>query len=122
MNYNLFGETCIKVRARSRPIKSALLYYFLINTILLFFVKWPQNYSFLVFPYFNALYSRTQEHLRQQRRMLGGLSGRMLDLAAKFPQLNYLIQKISMRKRRDAVIMAGVISLCIILILLYKLH
>merc|ERR1712126_214138 len=35
--------------------------------------------------------SRTQDHLRQQRRMLGGLSTRMMDLAARFPQLNYLI-------------------------------
>lgn len=66
--------------------------------------------------------SRTQDHLRQQRRMLGGLSSRMLDLAARFPQLNYLIQKISMRKRRDTVIMASVISFCIILILLYAFH
>ena len=33
--------------------------------------------------------------------MLSGLSGRLLDMSARFPQLNYLIQKIAMRKRRD---------------------
>lgn len=65
--------------------------------------------------------SRTQDNLRHQRRMLSGLSGRLLDLSSRFPQLNYLIQKISMRKRRDTVIMGGVISFLIILILLYKM-
>ena len=45
--------------------------------------------------------SRTQDNLRHQRRMLSGLSGRLLDMSARFPQLNYLIQKIAMRKRRD---------------------
>jgi Golgi SNAP receptor complex protein 1 len=54
--------------------------------------------------------------------MLNGISTRMLDLAARFPQLNFLIQKISMRKRRDTVIMSGVVALCIIFILLYTFH
>jgi len=66
--------------------------------------------------------SRTQDHLRHQRAMLNGISTRMLDLAARFPQLNFLIQKISMRKRRDTVIMSGVVALCIIFILLYTFH
>lgn len=45
--------------------------------------------------------SRTQDNLRHQRRMLSGLSGRLLDMSARIPQLNYIIQKIAMRKRRD---------------------
>ena len=45
--------------------------------------------------------SRTQDNLRHQRRMLSGLSGRLLDMLARIPQLNYIIQKIAMRKRRD---------------------
>lgn len=65
--------------------------------------------------------SRTQDNLRHQRRMLSGLSGRLLDMSARFPQLNYLIQKIAMRKRRDTVIMGAVISILLILIILYKL-
>ena len=78
--------------------------------------------------------------------MLSGLSGRLLDMSARFPQLNYLIQKIAMRKRRDTgkienkftrfslekihlscvfliwkkVIMGAVISILLILIILYK--
>jgi len=64
--------------------------------------------------------SRTQDNLRHQRRMLSGLSGRLLDMSARFPQLNYLIQKIAMRKRRDTVIMGAVISILLILIILYK--
>lgn len=39
----------------------------------------------------------------------------------RFPGLNQLIGKIQARKRRDTIIMAGVVSICIILILLYLL-
>ena len=86
--------------------------------------------------------SRTQDNLRHQRRMLSGLSGRLLDMSARIPQLNYIIQKIAMRKRRDTgnefcrwtdivtkwqsknsrkkVIMGGVISFLLIFIIMYK--
>ena len=40
---------------------------------------------------------------------------------ARFPALNSLIQRINVRKRRDSIILASVISICIILMLIYAL-
>ena len=39
----------------------------------------------------------------------------------RFPALNSLIQRINVRKRRDSIILASVISICIILMLIYAL-
>jgi len=65
--------------------------------------------------------SRTQDNLRHQRRMLSGLSGRLLDMSARFPQLNYLIQKIAMRKRRDTGIIDNFRCLAFVLDLIFEL-
>ena len=53
--------------------------------------------------------------------MLSGLSGRLLDMSARFPQLNYLIQKIAMRKRRDTGIIDNFRCLVFLLDLIFKL-
>ena len=37
----------------------------------------------------------------------------------RFPVINNLIQKTNLKKRRDALILGGVIALCIIVLLLY---
>lgn len=63
----------------------------------------------------------TQQSLRFQRGLYKGINRRMLELSTKFPVLNTLINKISMRKRRDSFIMGGVVSLCLILIIYYSL-
>lgn len=53
--------------------------------------------------------------------MLSGLSGRLLDMSARFPQLNYLIQKIAMRKRRDTGIIGNFRCLAFVLDLIFEL-
>lgn len=40
----------------------------------------------------------------------------------RFPAINSLIQKINLRKRRDSLILGGVIGVCTILLLLYTFH
>lgn len=64
----------------------------------------------------------TKENIGQQRTMFRGITARMNNLANRFPGINSLVQKINLRKRRDSVILACVISACVILILLYALH
>ena len=41
-----------------------------------------------------------------------------LFIADRFPLINSLVQKINLRKRRDSLILGGVISVCIIILLL----
>lgn len=62
----------------------------------------------------------TQESLRFQRGLYKGINRRMLELAQRFPILNVLIQKISLRKRRDSFIMGCVIAACLLIILIYS--
>ncbi|KAL8198998.1 UNVERIFIED_CONTAM: hypothetical protein K2H54_031493 [Gekko kuhli] len=40
----------------------------------------------------------------------------------RFPAVNSLIQRINLRKRRDSLILGGVIGICTILLLLYAFH
>merc|ERR1712150_173481 len=64
----------------------------------------------------------TQEQLRFQRGLYKGINRRFLELSTKFPIMNTLINKISLRKRRDSLIMGVVVSVCLILILIYSLR
>jgi len=64
----------------------------------------------------------TKENVGQQRRIFKGITTRINNLANRFPAINNLVKKVNLRKRRDSIIIAGVISFCIILILLYSLH
>lgn len=43
-------------------------------------------------------------------------------LKDRFPAVNSLIQRINLRKRRDSLILGGVIGVCTILLLLYAFH
>lgn len=61
----------------------------------------------------------TKENLREQRNTMKKISTGMNNLANRFPVLNSLIQRINIRKRRDTLIIGGVIAVCIILLLLY---
>ena len=47
--------------------------------------------------------------------------GSLMHFLDRFPALNSLIQRINVRKRRDAIILASVISICLILMLIYAL-
>merc|ERR1711892_993106 len=64
----------------------------------------------------------TQDSLRRQRSLYKNINRRMLELATKFPVINSLVNRISMRKKRDSFIMGGVVALCLILIIFYTLH
>ncbi|KAL1925623.1 uncharacterized protein VTP21DRAFT_506 [Calcarisporiella thermophila] len=61
----------------------------------------------------------TRENLDKQRSLLQGANRRLVGLVGQIPGINTLINRIHTRRRRDTFIMAGVISTCICLILLY---
>ncbi|KAM9846765.1 Golgi SNAP receptor complex member 1-like [Aulostomus maculatus] len=64
----------------------------------------------------------TKENITFQRGMLKSIQTRVTTLANNFPTINSLIQKINLRKRRDSLILGGVIGVCTILLLLYTFH
>ncbi|XP_020491299.1 Golgi SNAP receptor complex member 1 isoform X1 [Labrus bergylta] len=64
----------------------------------------------------------TKENITFQRGMLKSIQTRVTTLANRFPTINSLIQKINLRKRRDSLILGGVIGVCTILLLLYTFH
>ncbi|KAM4546388.1 Golgi SNAP receptor complex member 1 [Fundulus heteroclitus] len=64
----------------------------------------------------------TKENITFQRGMLKSIQTRVTTLANRFPAINNLIQKINLRKRRDSLILGGVIGICTILLLLYTFH
>ncbi|XP_032389596.1 Golgi SNAP receptor complex member 1 [Etheostoma spectabile] len=64
----------------------------------------------------------TKENITFQRGVLKSIQTRVTTLANRFPTINSLIQKINLRKRRDSLILGGVIGVCTILLLLYTFH
>uniref|UniRef100_A0A2I3G0P2 Golgi SNAP receptor complex member 1 n=1 Tax=Nomascus leucogenys TaxID=61853 RepID=A0A2I3G0P2_NOMLE len=64
----------------------------------------------------------TKENMTSQRGMLKSIHSKMNTLANRFPAVNSLIQRINLRKRRDSLILGGVIGICTILLLLYAFH
>ncbi|CAB3987803.1 Golgi SNAP receptor complex member 1-like [Paramuricea clavata] len=61
----------------------------------------------------------TKENMSRQRGALYQISTRMGGITSRFPALNNLMQKINLRKRRDAIILSVVIAVCLILLILY---
>ncbi|KAL3856501.1 hypothetical protein ACJMK2_011252 [Sinanodonta woodiana] len=61
----------------------------------------------------------TKENLESQKKSLSGISQKINTLANRFPIINSLVQRVNLRKRRDSIILASVIAICIILLLLY---
>ncbi|RUS18390.1 Golgi SNAP receptor complex member 1 [Endogone sp. FLAS-F59071] len=61
----------------------------------------------------------TREDLDKQRTLLQGVNRRMGGVIARFPTLNNLISKINTRSKRDTIILAGVIAVCIFILLIY---
>lgn len=64
----------------------------------------------------------TKEALLAQRGIIGSISSRVASLGGRFPALNNMMQKVNLRKRRDGLILAGVIATCLILIILYSMR
>jgi Golgi SNAP receptor complex protein 1 len=56
----------------------------------------------------------------QQRAMLTNINRRMVHTASQIPGINTLVTKISARKRRDSVILATLISFCVLMILWFR--
>ncbi|ORY94845.1 hypothetical protein BCR43DRAFT_525987 [Syncephalastrum racemosum] len=64
----------------------------------------------------------TRQDISRQGRTLRTINSRVGGVIGRIPGINNLISRINTRRKRDTLIMAGVISTCIILILLYWLH
>ncbi|XP_065890872.1 Golgi SNAP receptor complex member 1-like [Dysidea avara] len=60
----------------------------------------------------------TRENLSTQRGVFVSATSTMSGVTNRFPLINTLVQKINLRKRRDSLILGGVISVCVIILLL----
>lgn len=69
-----------------------------------------------------AIAMATKENLTQQRGTFHSISQRLVNTLHKFPLINSLVQRINLRKRRDSIILASVIAVCLILLILYSLR
>ncbi|NXV40750.1 GOSR1 protein, partial [Uria aalge] len=74
------------------------------------------------FFFFSSIAMATKENMTSQRGMLKSIQSKMNTLANRFPAVNSLIQRINLRKRRDSLILGGIIGVCTILLLLYAFH
>eukprot|EP01134_Creolimax_fragrantissima_P007740 CFRG7740T1 len=61
----------------------------------------------------------TREDLQNQRNTFRNTSQRLQGIAETIPGLNVLMRKIDVRKKRDQLIISGVISVCLFLSLIY---
>lgn len=61
----------------------------------------------------------TRDELYQQRFYLNNAQTRMLGVLQTFPGLNVLVSKINTRRKRDTLILASVISFCIIFLFFF---
>lgn len=61
----------------------------------------------------------TREHLGTQRATFKAMQTRINDIAHRFPMINSLLQRIQLRKRRDALVLGVVIGLCLIFFIWY---
>ncbi|KAH7731325.1 CBN-GOS-28 protein [Aphelenchoides avenae] len=69
-----------------------------------------------------SLASSLKENLYGQRSGLGDITVRLHQMTKKYPAINNLMQKIRMKKRKDTLILAGVIASCLIFFFLYIMH
>ncbi|KAG1442320.1 hypothetical protein G6F56_011112 [Rhizopus delemar] len=64
----------------------------------------------------------TREDMSRQGRIMRSVNQRVGNIVNQIPGINNIISRINTRRKRDTLIMAGVISSCSILIILYWLH
>ena len=64
----------------------------------------------------------TRDHLMSQRHTFKRIQTRFNDISNRFPAVNSLMQRISLRKRRDSLILALLVGFCTFLLLLYAFH
>ena len=58
-----------------------------------------------------------RDSLAHQRQTFKAIQTKLNDISNRFPMINNLVQKINLRKRRDAIIVAVVIGLCLTFLL-----
>lgn len=58
---------------------------------------------------------RTREEITNQNSTLNGLNKKLMGTLSKIPGINEVIKKIGTRRRRDSIIMAAVITVCILI-------
>jgi len=63
---------------------------------------------------------RTRESLMNQKAALKAIHSQMTTLANRFPMINSLIQRINIKKRKDSIILASIIGVCLFLLLLFS--
>jgi len=61
----------------------------------------------------------TNKNLLSQRQSMKIIQQKMNTLVHKFPLINNLVKRVKLKKRKDTIILAAVISVCLILMLLY---
>ncbi|CAK9303940.1 unnamed protein product [Gordionus sp. m RMFG-2023] len=64
----------------------------------------------------------TKENLKLQKRNLLKISKKVNFIIEKFPIINRLSQKISLKKRKETIILSFVISTCFVFLLYYMIH
>ena len=64
-----------------------------------------------------SLAIEARDTLVNQRQTFKAIQTKLNDISNRFPMINNLVQKINLRKRRDAVIVAVVIGLCLTFLL-----
>ncbi|XP_013108596.2 Golgi SNAP receptor complex member 1 [Stomoxys calcitrans] len=64
----------------------------------------------------------TREHLLSQRHAFKRMQTRFNDISNRFPLISSLIQRINIKKKRDALILGAVIGVCVILLLIYAFN
>uniref|UniRef100_A0AC35TQQ7 Col_cuticle_N domain-containing protein n=1 Tax=Rhabditophanes sp. KR3021 TaxID=114890 RepID=A0AC35TQQ7_9BILA len=67
-----------------------------------------------------SLAMSVKENLYGQRSTLQGASRRLQQLMMRYPAIKNVMQKIKIKKRKDAIILAGVITACIILMYIFS--
>lgn len=60
------------------------------------------------------------QNFADQRAMLGNINRRVMHAASQIPGINTIISKINTRKKRDSIILATLISICLLLILYFR--
>ncbi|CUS10628.1 unnamed protein product [Tuber aestivum] len=61
-----------------------------------------------------------QSDFMDQRQLLGNINRRIVHSASQIPGINTIIAKINTRKKRDSVILAGLIAACFLMMLWFR--
>lgn len=62
----------------------------------------------------------TRDEFLRQRASLTGIQRRMLNTLSHVPGINTIIAKVNTRKKRDSLILAGLVTTCVLLLLLFR--